>query len=166
MLELRGPAEGKAAPTVVPQELQKFAPSGKLAPHFAQNAMMRLPYQIFWILLRLNRSRQGETISRFIPRPSSLMLEALTYLIVEIRIPPARVERVLTTEEPGRFLIRYSIQGQRPPSYDRQDHFALSRHGEARGGRPHPGCGGGISSQGCRKPVESRDRAVPRYAVS
>ncbi len=78
MLEVRGPAEGKAAPTVVPQELQKFAPSGKLAPHFAQNAMMRLPYQIEWILLRLNRSRQGETISRFIPRPSSLMLEALT----------------------------------------------------------------------------------------
>ncbi len=105
MLELRGPAEGKAAPTVVPQEVQKFAPSGKLAPHFAQNAMMRLPYQIEWILLRLNRSRQGETISRFIPRPSSLMLEALTCPQVSLRIAP-------------------SIQAH---SYDRQEHFALSR---------------------------------------
>ena len=113
MLELKGPAEGKAAPTVVPQELQKFAPSGKLAPHFAQNAMLRLPYQIEWILLRLNRSRQGETISRFIPRPSSLMLEALACLIVPIRIAP-------------------SIQG---PPCDRQEHFALSPHGEARCGR-------------------------------
>ncbi len=27
-------------------------------------------------------------------------------------------------------------------------------------------CGGGIASQGCRKPVEPRERAVPRYAVS
>ena len=128
-----------------------------------------------------NRSVKPRAI---IPPPAqrcvTWMYNALTgNRSLSLRVPPNQPSGLVSAEArkaggvetggysayPGLTLTCPFLRPKIPTSiqaypYDRKEHCALSHYRETRCGQPHPVCGGGISSQGCRKPVESRDRAA------